>query len=108
MYDWTKEKLSYAFPPFSIIHKVIQKIVQQEVDVILVVPFWPTQPWFALFNKLVCQQPLIIEVNDYELFLPFRTKQGGGSNRHPLAGKLKLLAARCKGNLLRTMGSTKE
>ena len=74
MYDWSKEQLGYAFPPFSIIHKVIQKMIKQKAEVIMVVPYWRTQPWFALLDKLICQKPLLINVNNSELFLPFRTR----------------------------------
>ena len=39
---WTES--FYAFPPFSIIGRVIQKITLEESTGILIVPFWPTQP----------------------------------------------------------------
>ena len=104
MYDWSKEKLCYAFPPFSIIHKAIQKMIKQEAEVIMVVPYWKSQPWFALLNKLFCQKPLLINVDDTELFLPFRTKRGVNGS-HPLAGKLKLLVGRCKGSISSRLAS---
>ena len=107
MYDWSQERLCYAFPPFSIIHKVIQKIIKQEAEVIMVVPFWKSQPWFALLNKLFCQKPLLINVNDSELFLPFRTKREE-SRSHPLAGKLKLLVGKCRGNTWKHSDLTKK
>ncbi|XP_044585057.1 uncharacterized protein LOC123265399 [Cotesia glomerata] len=46
--DW----IFYAFPPFSIITKVIKKIKDDKAEVILVVPHWPTQVWFPAFKKL--------------------------------------------------------
>ena len=38
----------YAFPPFSIIGKVLAKIKQDEARGILIVPLWSTQPWFPI------------------------------------------------------------
>ena len=39
--------LLYAFPPFSMIGKVLLKIKTEEVDVILITPSWPAQPWYS-------------------------------------------------------------
>ncbi|XP_043484810.1 uncharacterized protein LOC122512807 [Leptopilina heterotoma] len=33
----------YAFPPFSLILRVIKKIIEDRAEGVLVVPFWPTQ-----------------------------------------------------------------
>lgn len=43
----------YAFPPFAVILKSLNKIIVEKSYGILVVPFWPTQPWFPIFKKLV-------------------------------------------------------
>ena len=43
---WT-DNYFYAFPPFSIILLCLQKIEQEEAEGILVVPNWPTQPWYT-------------------------------------------------------------
>ena len=37
----------YAFPPFAAIGKVLHKIVLDVVSGIIVVPNWPTQPWYS-------------------------------------------------------------
>ena len=37
----------YAFPPFSCIRRCITKILQEEATGVLVVPWWPTQTWWA-------------------------------------------------------------
>ncbi|CAD6241384.1 GSCOCG00002711001-RA-CDS, partial [Cotesia congregata] len=42
----------YAFPPFSIITRVIKKIKDDKAEGVLVVPHWPTQVWFPTFQKL--------------------------------------------------------
>lgn len=48
----------YGFPPFSIILKTLRKIISDKARGILVVPAWPSQPWFPLFNKLLESKPL--------------------------------------------------
>ena len=42
----------YAFPPFSCIPKVINKVIAENATGILVVPWWPTQPWWARLKNL--------------------------------------------------------
>ena len=50
--SWREFKLFYAFPPFSCIFKTIRKIVQDQATGILIVPWWPSQPWWARLHKL--------------------------------------------------------
>ena len=37
-----------AFPPFCIILSVLQKIIRDRARGILVVPDWPSQPWYPI------------------------------------------------------------
>ena len=46
-------KFFLAFPLFSMILPVIQKIIFEKAEGILVVFYWPTQVWFPLFEKLL-------------------------------------------------------
>ena len=48
----------YGFPPFTIILKTLRKIISDKARGILVVPAWPSQPWYPLFNKLLERKPL--------------------------------------------------
>ena len=91
LYDWGQE-LVYAFPPFSVIHKVIQKFIQNEAQGILIVPLWKTQPWLTLLVEIMCKEPVVFEINNDELYLPFR------EGRHPLAWRLRMLAVYCSGS----------
>ena len=54
-----KPYVLYAFPPFSIIPKVLQKIQAEEATGLLVVPCWPTQPWWPLVMRLLVQESLV-------------------------------------------------
>ena len=44
------------FLPFPLLNKVIQKLCAiQEPEVILIAPWWPTQPWFShLLTSTLC------------------------------------------------------
>ena len=37
MYNWKEEKLVYAFPPFSVKHMVIKKLIQDEAEALVAV-----------------------------------------------------------------------
>lgn len=48
----------YAFPPFPLLLKCIQKIINDEAEGILIFPIWPTQPWFPIINNISVSQIL--------------------------------------------------
>ena len=79
----------YAFPPFCLIGKCLQKIRQEQSTITMVVPQWHSQVWYpALMECLV----------DYPLSLPKHMDllQNPSNQLHPLIiqGSLKLLACR--------------
>ncbi|KXZ75678.1 hypothetical protein TcasGA2_TC034501 [Tribolium castaneum] len=43
----------YAFPPFSLILRTINKIITDEARGILIVPKWTSQPWYPLLSKIL-------------------------------------------------------
>lgn len=53
-----KSYFFYAFPPFSILLKVLQKIKSERSRGILVVPFWKAQLWFSVFESMLTTDPL--------------------------------------------------
>ena len=57
--NWGKQ-FFYAFPPFNLVGKVLQKIERDMAEGIVVVPYWPTQPWFAKLSYLCTKTPLIL------------------------------------------------
>ena len=96
LYEWVKERLVYAFPPFSIIHKVIQKFIHDGAHGIIVAPIWPTQPWFSLLKRITCgRETLKFRIDT------FSNEQVVNQRRHPLAGKLQLMVQCCNGHLFK-------
>lgn len=77
----------YAFPPFSLVLKCIQKIQTDNAEGILVFPYWPSQPWFPLIEPLLVGKLLIFEPNEFLLTSPYRKP-------HPLHNQLTLAAGR--------------
>lgn len=76
----------YAFPPFSVILKVLQKIIQNRAEGIVVVPLWPTQPWYPVFKKLQISNTLTFPPDSKLLHSPY-------SAEHKLHRRLTLVAA---------------
>lgn len=53
----------YAFPPFSLIIRVLQKMQYDQSEGIVVVPYWPTQPWFPIFNSMLVSELLYLRAD---------------------------------------------
>lgn len=81
---WSKY-FFYAFPPFNLVLRVIQKIKIDKASGILVVPYWKTQPWFPLFTDLLQSPPIIFQPSKELLSSHFR-------DHHPLYQTLTLAA----------------
>ena len=60
--NWN-QYLFYAFPPFSLILKVLQKIKFENARGILVVPYWPAQAWFPIYLSLSESEPMFFKPN---------------------------------------------
>ena len=63
----------YAFPPFSLVPRCLQKIQQDQATGILIVPLWPTQAWFHLALQMFCNQPWILPPRETSLQDPATT-----------------------------------
>ena len=68
-------KFFYVFPPFRLAGKVARKIVMDKTKAVLVVPEWPTQPWFAAIQRWAKGR------------IKFPRKKGNLSHQGPLAEK---------------------
>lgn len=84
----------YAFPPFSLLSKVLCKIEHDKAEGIVVFPLWKTQPWFPKLNRLRISDIYIMKPNYYLLLSP-------SSDPHPLWKQLTLGACKLSGKLSR-------
>ena len=83
--NWNSYKF-YAFPPFSLINKVIQKIQSEGGTGILVVSVWPTQTWFPKYISMLTAPPLVLKHSKSLLSMP-----ESPGELHPLYRKMSLL-----------------
>ena len=91
MTDWG-DAYFYAFPPFCLISKCLQKIEQEQAKGIMVVPKWPTQPWFPKMLHMLVENPVLLPPGHDLLTQP------GTGTVHPLSKQLFLLVCRLSGD----------
>jgi hypothetical protein len=89
--NWERFANSFAFPPFCLITRCLQKVVQEQATMIIVVPMWTTQVWFTRLLSLLIDHPKVFKVTRDVLSNPFL------GNLHPLSHKLVLMACRISG-----------
>ena len=56
--------------PFSLLPRVLQKIQVEQVEALIVAPYWLTQPWFSEILSLAAHEPLIYKLLATNLILP--------------------------------------
>ena len=84
--SWSQFK-PYIFPPFNLIAKVLNKIVQDNVErAILILPFWRAQAWFPVLLERIISLPVRLPRHRDLLTLPFN------GEKHPLSKKMKTFA----------------
>lgn len=88
---WGSINCFYAFPPFSLLGRCVQKVRQDMAKGIIVAPLWPTQPWFTRLMEILVDVPIIILKRKGLLTLPHLKVI------HPLEQKLKLIVCKVSG-----------
>lgn len=83
--SWRNKKF-YAFPPFALISRMLRKIVLDQAEGVVVVPFWPTQLWYPLFKSLLVSNLLFFQPSKHLLLSSYRDRI------HPLVSHLSLVA----------------
>ncbi|XP_069102164.1 uncharacterized protein [Argopecten irradians] len=89
--SWSQYNVCYAFPPFSVLGRVLQKMEEEQTDLILVAPLWTTQPWFPTLLHLLVDTPVLLPNRRPILHLA-----NNPSKRHPIR-TLRLTACRLSG-----------
>lgn len=83
--DWSKY-FFYAFPPFSLILRVLTKIENEGGRGVVVVPDWANQAWYPKFKALAKSRVIYLGPANNLLSSPNRCHQ-------PLHPSLRLMAA---------------
>jgi hypothetical protein len=83
----------YAFPPFSLIFKCLEKLRREKASIILICPIWTGQPWFPVLLEHACDIPRLLRPSPAIL-----TSARG--EPHPLleSGSLNLAAWKLSGD----------
>ncbi|XP_051169295.1 uncharacterized protein LOC127286759 [Leptopilina boulardi] len=81
--DWRND-FWFAFPPFSLITRILKKIRDEGSRGILVVPLWKVQPWFPVFKQLLISEMIVFNPSKHLLLSPCRKIS------HPLSDNLSL------------------
>ena len=76
-HSWPRALRKYAFPPVSLLAQTLCKVREDEEQVLLVAPYWPTRTWFSELMLLVTAPPWCIPLRRDLL------SQGLGTIWHP-------------------------
>ena len=88
---WNREPF-YAFPPFALIHRCLQKIIVDEAEGVIIVPMWPTQKYYPRIMSMLVQPPRLLLKKEKLFRLPH------SDTSHPLWKKMQLIACLVSGN----------
>ena len=67
--NWS-QYVFYALPPFCLISRCVQKIVQEQATGVLVIPMWPSQAYFPAVMNLLIDLPLLVKASARNLVHP--------------------------------------
>ena len=93
--DWS-QFFFYAFSPFCLISRCVQKIIHDQASGILVIPRWTTQPLFTVVLSLLIDMPRVLKASAQNLIHPAL------DSPHPLHQRLELLVCKLSGNPCKT------
>ena len=89
-----RDQDAYAFPPFALIGKCLQKVRNERASLLLIAPTWSAQPWYPVLLDLLVGHPLLLPRRADLLRDPF-------NRLHPLKD-LQLAAWRISGDSTQT------
>ena len=69
---WNED--SYAFPSIILLNRTLQKVEQDCAILLLIVPFWPNQPFFSNMLQLAVTRPLLLP-DPPPIYLPWDKSQ---------------------------------
>jgi hypothetical protein len=56
--NWSSHA-GYAFPPFALIPKCLEKLRREKANLVFICPVWPAQPWFPVLLESACDVPIL-------------------------------------------------
>ena len=91
--NWSSHA-GYAFPPFALIPKCLEKLRREKANLFFICPVWPAQPWFPVLLESACDVPILL-YQSHDLLL------SATGVSHPLlqTGSLQLAAWNISGKI---------
>ena len=89
--DWQEHRF-YAFPPFPLIQRVLRKIGEEGATGVIVVPNWPTKPWYPLLMSMIVSERCFLPRSPRTLQHP-RTGEP-----HPMAKTMQMMVCVVSGS----------
>ena len=81
--------MGYAFPHFNLIPVVLNKVMQNNADLVLVAPIWQAQAWWSILLSLLVSNPVLL------LHSPHLMRDALDPSRvHPMFPRLHLTVCR--------------
>lgn len=68
--------------PFVLVGRILQKICQEKVTATIVVPHWPSAPWYPQLLGLLIDCPILIVHHQHTIITPNRDQQIGPTSWH--------------------------
>ena len=90
--SWSNKRF-YAFPPFCVIARMLHKINKDKATGIVVVPDWPSQPWYSRLAKMLINIPVLVSARENLLFMPSNPQE-----KHRLRKSLRLIICEVSGS----------
>ena len=90
------DHLFYAFLPFSLIARCLQKIEMEKSEGIIIVSMWNTQPWYSQLLHMLTDVPRTLPQRSDTLQMP-----GRKGITHALIKKTTLMVCRVSGDPLK-------
>ena len=88
-----KHLQGYAFPPFCLLGKVLSKVLEEEANITLICPWWPSQHWWPALLNLTSDVILILQNRSNLIF------DSQGNTPPSLKRSTRFLACRLSGNI---------
>ena len=84
----------YAFPPFNPISKIFYKLAHHlSGTIILICPFWPSQPWFPSLSSYLIDFPFLLPPSSTSL-----RNAGNPDTIHPLFRQMRFIGCMLSAN----------
>ena len=87
----------YMFPLFSLVGRVLAKVIRDKTDAVIVVPDWSTQYWYPQLMQMPTHEPIYFQPSPKNLMLTHKPSKNhpdtSVNGNHGNATTIKILKA---------------